>query len=60
MVVMVAVEQRQHFTKCRRDEAVELRSNARERGAKGLVYHLGVPLRSIYGWRGMGNSPSKP
>ena len=60
MVVMVVVEHRQRFAKRRRDEAVELRSNGRERGAKGLVYPLGAPLPSIYRWRGVGNSPSKP
>ena len=43
MVVMVVVEHRQRFAKRRRDEAVELRSNGRERGAKGLVCPLGVP-----------------
>ena len=60
MVVMVVVEHRQRFAKRRRDEAVELRSNGRERGAKGLVCPLGAPLPSIYRWMGMGNSPSKP
>ena len=60
MVVMVVVEHRQRFAKCRRDEAVELRSNGRERGAKALVCPLGAPLPSIYRWRGMVNSPSKP
>ena len=57
---MVVVEHRQHFAKRRRDEAVELRSNGRERGAKGLVCPLGAPLPSIYRWRGVGNNPSKP
>ena len=56
---MVVVEHLQRFAKLRRDEAVELRSNGRERGAKGLVCPLGVPLPFIYRWRGMGNSPSK-
>ena len=52
MVVMVVVEHRQRFAERRRDEAVELRSNGRERGAKGLVCPLGVPLSTIYRWRG--------
>ena len=43
MVVMVVVEHRQCFANRRRDEAVELRSNRRERGAKGLVCPLGAP-----------------
>ena len=60
MVVMLVVEHRQRFAKRRWDEAVELRSNERERGAKGLVYPLGVPLPSIYRRRGIGNSSSKP
>ena len=40
---MVVVEHSQHFAKRRRDEAVELRSNGRERGAKGLVCPIGDP-----------------
>ena len=36
-------EFRPRFAKRRRDEAVELRSNGRERGAKGLVCPLGAP-----------------
>ena len=60
MVVMVVVEHRQRFIKRHRDEAMELQSNRRKRGAKGLVCDLGVPLPSIYRWRGVGNSPSKP
>ena len=60
MVVMVMVEHQQRFAKLRWDEAVELRSNGRERGTKGLVCTLGAPLPSIYRWRGVGNSPSKP
>ena len=43
MVVMVMVEHRQHFAKRRRDEAVELRSNVRERDAKGLVSPIREP-----------------
>ena len=54
---MVVVEDRQRFAKRYRDEAVELRSNGREGGTKGL---LGHPLPSIYRWRGVGNIPSKP
>ena len=36
MVVMVVVEHRERFAKRRRDEAVELLSNGRERGGQGL------------------------
>jgi hypothetical protein len=43
MVVMVVVEHRQRFAKRRSDAAVELGSNGRERGAKGLVCPLGAP-----------------
>ena len=39
----VVVEHRQRFAKRRPDEAVELRSNGRERGAKGFVCPLGEP-----------------
>ena len=39
---VVVVEHRQRFAKRRRDEAVELWSNGRERGAKGLVCPLGA------------------
>ena len=60
MVVMVVVEHRQLFAKRRLDEAVELQSNSRERGARGLVCPLGAPLPSTYRWRGVANSPSKP
>ena len=45
---MVVVEHRQRFAKRRRDEAVELRSNGRERGApRAWCILLGRPLPSI-------------
>ena len=58
MVVMVVVEHRQHFAKRCQDEAVELWSNEKERGAKSLVCPLEAPLPFIYRWRGMRNNPS--
>ena len=59
-MVVVVVEHRQRFAKRRWDELVELQSKGRERGAKGLVCPLGAPFPSIYRWKGVANSPSKP
>ena len=63
-VVMVVVEHRQRFAKRRRDEAVELRRNERERererGAKGLVYPLGRPSPLYIGGGAWETSPPSP